>query len=194
LNAVLRTQDALAEIERARQLDPSSKAILADKGILLLEAGRRDEARSLLKQLAASDPNFRSSHQYLGRVYWEGGNYEAALDEFRKEASLRENEAAVKDVLARQQALRSGGVQGLFEYQLIAALRSYAHENGSAVNVASAYGELRQRDETLKFLDVALQRHDLGLSAVEVAPEFRWLHSDPQFRQLMTETGLAPLP
>jgi Tfp pilus assembly protein PilF len=194
LNAVLRTQDALAEIERARQLDPSSKAILADKGVLLLEAGHRDEARSLLQQMEASDPNFRSSHQYLGRVYWDGDNYEAALDEFRKEASLRGNEAAVKAVLARQQALRTGGVQGLFEYQLTAALRSYQHENGSAVNVASAYGELRQRDETLKFLEVARQRHDLGLSAVEAAPEFRWLHSDPQFRRLMTETGLPPLP
>jgi len=62
LNAVLRTQDVLAEIERARQLDPSSKAILADKGVLLLDAGRRDEARILLKQMEASDPNFRSSH------------------------------------------------------------------------------------------------------------------------------------
>jgi hypothetical protein len=63
-----------------------------------------------------------------------------------------------------------------------------------ALNVASAYAELRQRDETLKFLDAARQRHVLGLSAVEVAPEFRWLHSDPPFRELMTETGLSPLP
>jgi predicted Zn-dependent protease len=74
----------------ARQLDPSSKAIPADKGVLLLKAGRRDEARSLLKQMEASDPNFRSSHQYLGRVYWDGGNYDAALDEFRQEAPLLE--------------------------------------------------------------------------------------------------------
>jgi hypothetical protein len=35
---VLRPQDAVAEIERARQLDPSSNAILADKGALLLVA------------------------------------------------------------------------------------------------------------------------------------------------------------
>jgi hypothetical protein len=93
--------------------------------------------------MEVADPNFRSSHQYLGRVYWDEGNYDAALDEFREEAALRGNEAAVKDVSARQQALRTGGVQALFEYQLIAALRSYEHENGSAVSVASAYGELR---------------------------------------------------
>src|SRR5262249_42511635 len=37
---IQRTQDALTEIERARQLDPSSKSILADKGVLLLDAGR----------------------------------------------------------------------------------------------------------------------------------------------------------
>lgn len=46
---ILRSQEALAEIERARQLDPSSKAILADKGLLLLDAGHPDEALALLK-------------------------------------------------------------------------------------------------------------------------------------------------
>lgn len=191
---VQRPQEALAEIERARQLDPSSKSILADKGLLLLETGRREEARTLLMQMEASDPSFRSSHVYLGTVYWREANYAGALEEFRTEASLRGSQAAMNDVSAQQEALRAGGVQGLLEYKLSAALQAYEHANGSATNVALAYGNLRQRDETLKFLDVARQRHDPGLANVEAAPEFRWLHSDPEFRKLVTEIGLPALP
>ena len=41
LISVLRPEDAPAEMERARPLDPSFQAILADKGALLMAAGTR---------------------------------------------------------------------------------------------------------------------------------------------------------
>jgi Tfp pilus assembly protein PilF len=191
---ILRFDDALAEIERARQLDPSSKAILADKGVLLLDAGRTDDAFALLKQMEAADPNFRSAHQYLAAVYWEQANYEAALAEFKKEAILRGNDDAVKQVEAQQTALRTGGIQGLFQFRLATALQSYEHENGSAFAVAVVYGHLQKREEALKYLELARQQHDIGLTDVEFAPELRWLHSDPEFRKLVTDIGMPALP
>jgi hypothetical protein len=45
----------------------------------------------------------------------------------------------------------------------------------------------------MKYLEVARQRHDLWLTSVEVAPEFRWLHADPEFRQLVSDLGLPAL-
>jgi predicted Zn-dependent protease len=48
-------------MERARPLDPSFQAILADKGALLMAAGHPEEAVSLLRQKEASNPSFRSS-------------------------------------------------------------------------------------------------------------------------------------
>jgi len=191
---VLRSEEALAEIERARQLDPSSKAILADKGALLMRAGRTDEALVLLKQMEASDPSFRSTHQYLAVTYWSEGEYEDALDEFRAEASLRGNREAVQDVDAQKAAFRDGGARGLLQYRLAAALRAYEHGNGSPFDVALACGALRQRDATMKFLELARQHQDLELTSLEIDPEFRWLHSTPEFRKLVTNIGLPPLP
>ncbi len=190
---IQKPEEALAEIEHARQLDPSSKAILADKGALLMHAGRSEEGLVLLKQIEVSDPNFRSSHEYLAQAYWDEGSYEDALEEYRKEALLRGQDEAVREVVAQQAALRSGGEQGLFRYQLTAALQAYEHENGSAFKVASAYSYLRQRNEALEFLQVARQRHDLWLTSLEIAPEFRWLHVDPEFRQLVIDLGLPAL-
>lgn len=193
LTQVLRTDQALAEIERARQLDPSSKSILADKGSILADAGRYEEARTLLKQIEVSDPSFRSSHAYLAIIYWDQGDYPASLEEFHKEAWLRGNETLVKDAEAQQQALREGGAEGLFQSRLNAALRAFEHENGSAFDVASAYGYLHQRDEAMKYLETARQRHDPSLAHIERAGEFRWLHTDLEFRKLVTGLGLPPL-
>jgi Tfp pilus assembly protein PilF len=193
LNEIMRSREALAEIERARQLDPSSKAILADKGVLLLDAGHPEEARALLEQMETADPNFRSAHAYLGIVHWERGDYAAALEEYRKEASLRGVGEAVKSVEAQQAALRNGGVQGLFQYRLAAALHAYEQEGGSAFSVASAYGDLRQRDQAMKYLQLARQRHDPELTNLEHSTELHWLHSDTEFRQLATDVGLPPL-
>jgi hypothetical protein len=116
--------------------------------------------------------------------------HEDALDEYHQEGLLRGQDAAGKDVKAKQAARRTGGLEGLLQYQLAAALRAYEHENGSALKVASAYGDLRPRDEAMKFLGVARQRHDLWLTSVEIAPEFRWRPADPEFRQLVVELGL----
>ena len=144
-------------------------------------------------QIEAADPNFRSAHAYLGIVYWEGRNYEAALQEYRKEASLRGKDEAVKDFEAQQAALQAGGVQGMFQYRLSRALRAFEHENGSAFAVASAYGYLRQRDEAMKYLELARQSRDIGLTNLELAHGFAFLHSDPQFRQLVVDVGLPAL-
>ncbi len=191
---VLRYRDALAEIERARQLDPGSKAILADKATLLYDAGHVEESLALLKQMQASDPTFRSVHAYLGIAYWEEHNYAAALEEQYKEASIRGNKDVLRNVETQQAALRTGGTQGLFQYRLDAALKAYQQENGSAFAVASAYGYLKKRDEVMKYLELARQSRDLGLTDVELAREFSWLHSDPEFRKLVTDIGFPALP
>ena len=39
-----RYPESLAEIERAQALDPGSKSVLADKGIIFFNAGRQQEA------------------------------------------------------------------------------------------------------------------------------------------------------
>ncbi len=59
-----REREALAEIERARGLDPSSKSILADKGLILLNGGQIQAAKTLLEEIQASEPRFLSPQVY----------------------------------------------------------------------------------------------------------------------------------
>jgi tetratricopeptide (TPR) repeat protein len=191
LSEIGRSKEALAEVERARQLDPSSKAILADKGFILAGAGRTEEARTLLKQMEASDPNFASAHFYLAdMVYAREGNYEAAFEESRTAAVLRHDTVLEKQIDAEQSAYQNGGVQGLLEYQLTSAQQDYQQGSGSPYAVAVAYGNLGQRDEAMKYLELARQQHDPGLASLTFKFAFRFLHSDPEFRDLVTQIGL----
>src|SRR5580700_1720171 len=54
LNGRGRTDEALAEIELARKLDPHSPSILADNGELLWSAGHHEQALQVLTQLEAA--------------------------------------------------------------------------------------------------------------------------------------------
>jgi tetratricopeptide (TPR) repeat protein len=189
-----RTQEALAEIERARQLDPSSTPILADKGIILAEAGKTEEARTLLTQLAASQPGFIPPHRYLAEIiYFPEGNYAGYFREQRIAAHLRRDAHAEQNVDAEQKAFAAGGLRGLFEERLAANRDLLDHGAGSAFEVAASYASLGQRSDALKYLEIAYQRHDLLLTTLTVNQVFRPIHQDQEFRELVAKVGLPPV-
>ena len=55
-----RNRESLEQINKAQELDPSSQAILADKGEILVSAGRKEEGIALLREVERADPEFRS--------------------------------------------------------------------------------------------------------------------------------------
>jgi tetratricopeptide (TPR) repeat protein len=188
------TQEALAEIERARQLDPSSTPILADKGCILTVAGKTEEARTLLTQLAASQPDFIPPHRYLAQdIYFREGNYAGYFMESGTVARLRHDARAQKSVDLEKAAYDRGGRQGLFEERLTTTLELFNRGAGSAFDVAEAYAALRQDQNALKYLEVAYERHDLLLTTLTTDEEFRHLHPNREFRELVAKVGLPPV-
>jgi hypothetical protein len=194
LSAIQRNREALVEIERARQLEPSSTPILADKGFILASAGKTEEARALLTQIAASQPDFVPPHRYLAEaIYFPEGNYAEYLAEIGTVARLRHDAKAEKEVAAEQKAYSSSDKQGLFEERLTAARESFEHGGGSAFELAGAYADLGQKNDALKYLEIAYQRHDLRLTTLNSSVQFRSLHQAPEFRALAAKVGLPPV-
>ena len=81
LMALGRSQDALAEIEKARKLDPKSSPILADKRLILFLAGQTNQAIGLLKQIETTEPAFLSPHAYLAEAELDAKDYKDYLSE-----------------------------------------------------------------------------------------------------------------
>lgn len=189
-----RTQEALAEIERARQLDPSSTPILADKGCILAVAGKTEEARTLLTQLAASQPEFVPPHRYLAEdIYFREGNYTGYLTESATVAHLRHDAKAQKNIDLEKAAYASGGPRGLLAQRLTTRRESFDHGTGSAFDVADAYAALGQDNDALKYLEIACQRHDLRLTTLITNTDFQHLHQDQEFREVVAKAGLPPV-
>jgi hypothetical protein len=188
-----RNSDALAEIERARELNPSSTPILADKGLILAEAGKKEEARTLLTQLAASQPDFIHPHQYLAEIYFQEGNYPGYFQEKQTLAGLRHDANAERMIDAEQAAYSGGGLPGLLAERLRIRQASFDRGSGSAFDVAEAHAALGQFNDALNYLDIAYQRHDLSLATLPLTHAFQPLHSDPRFRNLVAKIGLPAI-
>jgi tetratricopeptide (TPR) repeat protein len=189
-----RIPEALAEIERARQLDPSSTPILADKGLILAAAGKKEEARALLTQLTASQPDFIHAHGYLAEhVYFPEGNYAGYFQEKKIVARLRHDAGAEQAIDAEEKGYNRDGLQGLLEARLATAQDLFNRGLGTAFDVAEGHAALGENDDAMKYLQLAYQRHDLMLVTLGEDHWFKPLHQEKEFRELVVKIGLPPI-
>jgi tetratricopeptide (TPR) repeat protein len=113
-----RFPEALDQMEQARRLEPSSNAILADKGELLWDAGRKSESLALLTQLEMTEPALSSTHAYLAKIYWLQKDYAKSLAESRHMAELRHDEVGLNLANVRERGFAANGLTGLYESEL----------------------------------------------------------------------------
>jgi DNA-binding winged helix-turn-helix (wHTH) protein/Tfp pilus assembly protein PilF len=186
LAALGRYSEAMAEIERAQTLDPTSKAILADKGDILWVAGQRQASVSLLKQMAAAEPDFISPHRYLAVAYLASGDYPAYLSERRKEAALMHDPATLRLVDIAEKGLKAGGGRGMLQSML--AMQKKMCDDGeiSPYLVAQTNSLLGNKEETLRYLKIAYEQHDERFVGIEGDAAFANLHQDPPFQTLVS--------
>lgn len=177
-----RFPEALDQMEQAQRLDPGSKAVLADKALLLFSTGHQSQALTLLQQLESSEPSFSSAHDYLGRIYWQQKDYPGALRKWREMAKLRHDEAGLAIADAREKGFAAGGLNGLWQAELPIQKRLFEQGSGSAYRLAELCVHLGKREEALQYLQDSFDRHESGL--LEDDPNLASLHDDPAYREL----------
>ncbi|HZP01697.1 MAG TPA: tetratricopeptide repeat protein [Terriglobia bacterium] len=188
-----RFPEALAEIDRAQKLDPSSKAILADKGFVLAMSGKAYDAIILLKQLEATAPDFTSVHFYLVGTYFDQGEYVQYFDEAQTLAQLEHDTNTLHILERERKAFANGGAKSLLDTRLHEDLKLYRRGLKDDFNIAADYALLGRKDEAVRALDRAYQNHDLALCTLRVHRDFRRLRDDPEFRAMVVKVGLPGL-
>src|SRR5713226_7613311 len=190
LLALHRLPEALAEIERAQALDPASSAILADKGNILGNLGRRDEALSLLKQMESRDPSFRSPHAYLQGIYLQNQDYPNYISELRKDALLVHDDSALAIASAAEKGFAAGGARRMLEARLQVQKRLYAQNSLPPTALAQPFALLGNKTEALRYLKAAYAQRDSSLLFVKIYFEFNNLHDEPAYRDLLARMNL----
>jgi len=199
-----RLNEALAENDRARQLDPFSLPINFLRGVMLLGLHEYDRAVEQLERASAISLQPVDPHEQLARIYWIEGRVPDALAETRKVAALAHDSALFHDQEEIAAAYAKSGLPGA---RLTAAQlkerRYEAHQQkqeGGApsddshnpLDVALQYGLLKDREKVLHWLNRASHEPG-GLNVyMKSAPELDFLRSDPRFQNLLRGMKLLP--
>jgi DNA-binding winged helix-turn-helix (wHTH) protein/tetratricopeptide (TPR) repeat protein len=193
LGCLRRNPESLAEIERAQALDPASKSVLADKGFILFGAGRREEAIALLKQMEENEPDFISPHRYLKEIYLLTADYPHYLAEAKKEAALMHDSSVLAIAEAAEKGFATGGGNGLLETLRQQEKKLYDRGLFSPYRLAETFSLLGNKQEALRYLKIACDRHDQEVIGMASDSAFDNLHSELAFQKMLADVGLPPI-
>ena len=184
LAAVGRFDESLAQIHRARELDPLSLVINADMGKLLYYSRRYDDALKQLEETVKMDAEFPQAHIWLGSLYSTIGRYGDAIAAFQK---VRENSWAL-GWLAYVYGI--SGQRNEAE-KILAELERIAAEGPIDPHIMlCVYLGLGDKDKAFAALEQEYQVRSLGMTSLKVNPWYDGLRSDPRFTDLLARMNL----
>jgi TolB-like protein/DNA-binding winged helix-turn-helix (wHTH) protein/tetratricopeptide (TPR) repeat protein len=190
LSRLGRTQEAEAEIQRARALDPLSLIISTDAAETAYWARKPDEARKRIDEVLSRNPDFAEAHLVSGKIYEQQGHYEQALHEFKSALMLFGGGTNVEALQAHALALAgaSGPAMEIARHLETASPHNYV----SGVDVAAIYCALHQPDAAIHWLNRAYVNRDKGVDILGIDPLFDGCRSDARFQELIDTLKLQP--
>jgi TolB-like protein/DNA-binding winged helix-turn-helix (wHTH) protein len=186
LRSVGRFDEALAENERARELDPLSvvKTLL----VAAAYARKHDDAisRSLIRRAMELNPSDSSPHYSLAELMEREGHASEATLEWRTALQLDGDRQLVE--LFDKSLSKSGFpaakrtvTEAILEQLTIRAKTNYV----SPRNFAELYVRIDDKENALRWLDRAFAEHSSFLVQITHDPSYESLGTDPRFRAML---------
>jgi DNA-binding winged helix-turn-helix (wHTH) protein/TolB-like protein/Tfp pilus assembly protein PilF len=189
LAAMGRSEDAINEIKRARELDPLSIIINTDVGEILYYARRYDEAIAVYRISLEMDPNFGVAHYLLAYAYEQKGMYDEAIREFQKALPTHAPGAKhLRGWLGRCYALKGMRDEAGKILNELKALPRRAP--GLPLQMTSIHAALGDKDQAFEWLERAYEEHDYDMIQITMDPRHDSLRSDPRFQDLLRRMNL----
>jgi CubicO group peptidase (beta-lactamase class C family)/tetratricopeptide (TPR) repeat protein len=183
-------QEALAEINRAHQLDPLRPDISVWVGIIYGYARQFDEAIVTCKKVAKENPTFADAHDCLANAYWGKKMYPQVIEEYKAFDQLSHDDFAS----AMVQGFGSGGWPGALRKcteDLLAKRKAQpSSAYGTAYQIAGLYAQSDDKEQAFQWLNTALQEHDEGLMGLKTDLTLDPIRSDQRFAELVRKVGL----
>ena len=185
-----REQEAIAEVNRAHQLDPLSPVIGVEVGLIHIRARQYDEAIVVCKKVANENPTFAAAHICLAHANWGKRIYPQAIEEWKAFGQLSGDRNDSEFASALEQGFRSAGWKGALSKGIEA--RQGQRKTGylSANTIAVLCADLGDKDEAFRWLNNAYQERDWSLLGLKTDFALDSIRSDPRFAELVRKVGL----
>jgi len=183
--------EAVAEMRRAQELNPLSIIIRTHLGLMLYQGRRYDEAIDQLRQTLEMEPYFAAAHYFLALAYEQKGMYEETVAYLQKALTVSPGSPDKVGALGHAHAVfkrRGDARKALNELHKLSERRFV-----SAYDFAIICTGLGEADQACKWLEKASEERSFSmLMSLKAEPRLDTLRSDPRFRDLVCQVGLAP--
>jgi len=187
LGAMGRLDEAQAEHQLARQLDPMSLIISMGAADPYFYAHQYDQAITLLRGILEQEPRFFPALFNLGRVCVEKGMHSEAIAAFEKAVQLsgnREGRPALAHAYAK--AGRTSVARSILEEMKINTGGRYL----ASPMIARIHLGLGEIDEAFEWLREGIEERSYWIVFMKMDPVYDEIRSDPRFRELLLRAGL----
>jgi serine/threonine-protein kinase len=190
LSPLGRPNEALSQIQRAREIDPFSAIIQANSVRALVFARRYDKAIEEGRKAVRDNPNFVPAHNFLGTAFEGNGLRREAAAEYRRAADLIGPTPQGIFNRGRAEALEGKRAEALATIQELKDLA--ARRYVAPGYIAAIFMCLGEKDQAFAWLERACDDHSYDIVFLNVDPLFDGLRNDPRFPDLVRRAGLAP--
>jgi len=183
-----RLDRAVAEVQRAEQLDPFSLVVVTNVGWTSEYAGRPNDAIAAYHRALALDPNYIQARARLSGALADVGRFDEAIADARRVVEMTSRSPSMLAGLTQIYALagrRSEAMSTLNE--LLERSRS---QYVSPVSLYGTYFALGDADRGFEWLDKAIDERSNGVAYVTVDGFMDRFRSDPRYRRVLDRIGL----
>ncbi len=178
-----RKEQALAEAEKASELDPLSPVVGANLAKILQEAGQNDKAIEQAKKTLDLEPDSAVTHAVLGVVYQDKRMYAEAITEYKRALQLGGPPGEIRGLLGYAYAVSGNRTDA---EKIIAELKAlWPRHTHAALDLAVVFSGLGDKENALYWLEKAQEMHVSDLIGIRQDSHFVEVRSDPRFQALV---------
>lgn len=178
--------DAIAQMEKAVQLDPLNLEYNIDLADIYRMAGRRDKCKQVSEEMLRRYPDNSETYWILGLLEYNEANYAGATKMFEETFKRSGNEAWAKLHLIMAMA-KNGNTQAAQKEMSLLLEKENDLQQTAPVEMAMAYLGLGQIEQALNMLENAHKQHANWMISLGMDPIWKPLHSHPRYQALVNK-------
>jgi TolB-like protein/DNA-binding winged helix-turn-helix (wHTH) protein/Flp pilus assembly protein TadD len=184
-----RFNEAFAESELARQLDPLSLIIATDHSWILYYSRQYDNALKQCRSVLELDPDYDRARNSMILPFAQLGKYDEAMEVINHWTARSDDlwPWAYRALISGRSGHAEEARQALAKLDQLSA--------GSAertITLLIAYSGTGQKEQVIELLQKAYSEHSNAVLQVKVDPMYDPIRSDPRFQDLVQRVGLSP--
>lgn len=187
-----RFDQAFSELTQAQSLDPFSPIIQSDIAVTYYLNHQNQEAVTRLHKILEANPDFIPALTNLGFILAASGKYPEARVDLQRVAALSGNKSYLEELAPL--VSEAGGNHRQSQKQIEDILRDWRPNVDADARVAFIYSEMGDKENTLRYLEMAYRNRSWSLLLIKEDPTFDFLRSDPHFQSLEKQIGLMSDP